>query len=771
MAQKSGTAANDTINPTNTGSTWVASSNSSSDIVYGLAGNDTINYSNSTANLDLIGGDGADTITGGTGNDIIWGDTGSATASAGGGADSLSGGAGSDIIWGGEGNDTLSGGAGDDNLDGGLGDDKLTGGAGADYFSVSAGTDTITDLGTGADILYVASGATTNATVKGAWTVDSQTSNDGTANLSTAGFAVDLSLASGTSGFAVTSTGNKANIITGSGLDDTLIGGSGADTLVGNAGNDSLSGGLGNDTLTGGTGNDTFNVSSGTDTITDLSDGADILKVSTSATANATISTAWIATANTANNGTANITSNGLSVDFSAVTSGNNGFKVTNTGSATTLTGSLNNDSLTGGTGIDTLLGGLGDDTLVGGAGDDILTGGAGIDTFTVDAGTNTITDLGAGGSDILNVSATTTVNATLSNAWTATSATTNNGTVNISTNGFAVGLRQVTNGNNGFNITNIGVGAVLTGTIFSDTLTGGNGDDFINGGGGSNNVLTGGAGNDTFTINTGTATINDLGNGNDILAVSSGASVNAALYAAWVADNNTFNKDTVNLTTNGFDTNVSMAKTGTGYKGFSITNTSVNGANLTGSGLADSLTGGTGKDSLSGGAGIDTIVGGKGADILTGGINKDYFYFAAGDSGHIATTLDTIKDFTKGNGNVANGDTIVYTTHALSIGGSAATATAAQASINQSTGVANFATGSGTTLPDAIGDIAARFTAATNTAGEFAFFRVNGTNSEYLFISDGVAGVTTNDELILLTGLTSVNSIDTTGGNLTILS
>ena len=674
MAQKSGTAANDTINPTNTGSTWVASSNSSSDIVYGLAGNDTINYSNSTANLDLIGGDGADTITGGTGNDIIWGDTGSATASAGGGADSLSGGAGSDIIWGGEGNDTLSGGAGDDNLDGGLGDDNLTGGAGADYFSVSAGTDTITDLGTGADILYVASGATTNATVKGAWTVDSQTSNDGTANLSTAGFAVDLSLASGTSGFAVTSTGNKANTITGSGLDDTLIGGSGADTLVGNAGNDSLSGGLGNDTLTGGTG-------------------------------------------------------------------------------------------------IDTLLGGLGDDTLVGGAGDDILTGGAGIDTFTVDAGTDTITDLGAGGSDILNVSATATVNATLSNAWTATSATTNNGTVNISTNGFAVGLHSVTNGNNGFNITNIGVGAVLTGTIFTDTLTGGNGDDFINGGGGSNNVLTGGAGNDTFTINTGTATINDLGNGNDILAVSSGASVNAALYAAWVADNNTFNKDTVNLTTNGFDTDVSMAKTGTGYKGFSITNTSVNGANLTGSGLADSLTGGTGKDSLSGGAGIDTIVGGKGADILTGGINKDYFYFAAGDSGHIATTLDTIKDFTKGNGNVANGDTIVYTTHALSIGGSAATATAAQASINQSTGVANFATGSGTTLPDAIGDIAARFTAATNTAGEFAFFKVNGANSEYLFISDGVAGVTTNDELILLTGLTSVNSIDTTGGNLTILS
>ena len=53
----------------------------------------------------------------------------------------------------------------------------------------------------------------------------------------------------------------------------------------------------------------------------------------------------------------------------------------------------------------------------MGGAGDDILTGGAGIDTFTIDAGTDTITDLGAGGSDILNVSATTTVNATLSNA------------------------------------------------------------------------------------------------------------------------------------------------------------------------------------------------------------------------------------------------------------------------------------------------------------------------------------------------------------------
>ena len=65
--------------------------------------------------------------------------------------------------------------------------------------------------------------------------------------------------------------------------------------------------------------------------------------------------------------------------------------------------------------------------------------------------------------------------------------------------------------------------------------------------------------------------------------------------------------------------------------------------------------------------------------------------------------------------------------------------------------------------------DIAASFTAATNTAGEFAFFKVNGSGDYYLFISDGTAGATANDDVIQLVGINSIGSIDLTGGNLTI--
>lgn len=93
------------------------------------------------------------------------------------------------------------------------------------------------------------------------------------------------------------------------------------------------------------------------------------------------------------------------------------------------------------------------------------------------------------------------------------------------------------------------------------------------------------------------------------------------------------------------------------------------------------------------------------------------------------------------------------------------------EVSINQSTGVATFALGSGTSLSDALNDIAARFTASADTAGEFASFKVNNTDSYYMFMSDGVQGLTPNDVVTQLTGVTSIGSINPLGGNLTITS
>ena len=116
-------------------------------------------------------------------------------------------------------------------------------------------------------------------------------------------------------------------------------------------------------------------------------------------------------------------------------------------------------------------------------------------------------------------------------------------------------------------------------------------------------------------------------------------------------------------------------------------------------------------------------MIGGKGQDNLTGGAGRDTFTFAAGDDGITAATLDKILDYAKGA--VGTGDLIDYSTN-LTKGGNANIATASQASINQSTGIATFANGSGTTLADALNDITARFTAAADTAGEFACFKIN---------------------------------------------
>ncbi|MEI8208843.1 MAG: NF038122 family metalloprotease [Methylococcales bacterium] len=273
----------------------------------------------------------------------------------------------------------------------------------------------------------------------------------------------------------------------------TISGTTGADTLQDTT--------KSNASLTGGLGIDTFMVS-GKASITDLGNGgADVLTVAAGGTANATINTAWIASAGTSNNGTATITTAGLDVNLAAVTSGINGFKVTDTGVATTLTGSALND---------TLIGGTGNDTLAGGLGVNILTGGAGLDTFSI-TGTDTITDLGNGGADVLTIAAGATAIASINTAWTATVASANNGTANITTSGLAVNLSAITTGTNGFKVTDTGVATTLTGSGLNDILTGGTGKDTLIGGNGNdiligglgNDTLTGGAGSDYFVFNT----------------------------------------------------------------------------------------------------------------------------------------------------------------------------------------------------------------------------------------------------------------------------
>ena len=426
---------------------------------------------------------------------------------------------------------------------------------------------------------------------------------------------VTASLATGTGSnsggrFSATFTFSGIDNLIGSQFGDSLTGDAGANVLYGQGGNDILDGGLGNDTLygglgddtlTGGAGSDTFYVDSGSDTITDLGVGnvADVLIVSSGATATATATGNFTATSGTVNAGTASINASGHTVDLTTVT-GTNGWTITNSGSAATLTGSTFSDSITGGASSDLIIGGDGNDTITGGAGNDTLTGGAGSDTFNVDSSTDTITDLGAGGvADILVVSANNAkAIATITGTFVPTSATSNSGTASINANGNTVDLTAVT-GTNGWTITNSGAAASISGSTAADTITGGTGNDSLVGGAG-NDSLVGGAGNDTLNSGAGNDTL-VAGVGDDTYIVDAvtdvvieGSNAGVDLVQSSVSYTLPINVEKLTLM------DVASAVSGTGNN---LNNT------IVGNSYANTLDGGTGADTLDGGAGNDTYI------------------------------------------------------------------------------------------------------------------------------------------------------------------
>ncbi|MGN5081365.1 DUF5801 repeats-in-toxin domain-containing protein [Aeromonas sp. 31P] len=180
--------------------------------------------------------------------------------------------------------------------------------------------------------------------------------------------------------------------LTGSYLDEILIGGAGTDTLNGNAGNDILLGGAGNDSLNGGEGNDILVGGAGNDT---LNGGA--------------------------GNDTASYidSTTGVTVTVNGNNQATGGAGTDSLSNMENLVGSMFNDSLTGDgnanvlsglAGSDILSGGGGDDLLLGGADGDTLTGGGGKDTFKWGAGDiggmDVIKDFTTGtGGDVLDIS------------------------------------------------------------------------------------------------------------------------------------------------------------------------------------------------------------------------------------------------------------------------------------------------------------------------------------------------------------------------------
>ena len=707
------TAGNDTITA---GSTYAGNTISTSldYIVNGDNNGDTINFAKSTA---------ANYLSGGTGNDLITGSkTGINTLFTGGGNDTLIGGNGNgdQLTVNGTGNNTLTDGNGNGDIISvnAAGNNTITVGNGKDSIFISAaGNDTVT-VGTGADLINIAGGSTTSITNlgQGSDTLDVVAGSTAIATISSKGYTATA--ASENLGTAtLTTSGHAVNlsaITTGNGF--TILDSKGKTSLTGTASAaDTITGAAG-DTITGGTGADTFNIITGVETVKNLGNGADTLVVSSGATVNATVTAAWTATSASVNNGTATLTTSGYGVNLSAITTGK-GFAITDSKGHATLIGTASgNDSITGATG-------------------DTITVGSGADLLTI-KGIETITNLGMG-NDTLVVSAGATATATIvSSGWTATATSMNSGKATLDTAGHTVNLSAITKGS-GFTIDDSVGGTTLTGTASAaDTIIGAAGD-----------TLTGGTGADHFMVY-GTETITDLGKGADSLIVESGATVTATVTANWTATSATVNHGTATIVTAGYTVNLAAA---TKADGFTIENTGGGAAKLTAS------------------AGNDTIIAGTGADSIVGGKGTDTFEYSAGHSTYSAH--DTITGFSKGT----TGDIIQYSS-ALTIGGSNVAATATDASINATTGVASFATGEGKTLSTAVTDIVNAFVDhGGDKAGDFAFFQVNKTGPEYLFISDGLntsgAGADHGSTLIQLVGVTSVNGITLSGDHLSIAS
>lgn len=576
---------------------------------------------------------------------------------------------------------------------------------------------------------------------------------------------------------------------TGTNNDDTLVGGAGADTLIGGGGNDNITGGAGADELFGGDGDDNFFVNAGNevvpgesydggngfDTVFVLADAdftgvttftsierivlADDVDVVFDAAALSGDTIAIDGTGNTANLETVivNGTNSGEVINLAGITPNAStvvGITINGFGGDDTIIGTAGNDTIIGGDGNDVIWGGLGNDSIDGGLGDDIfvvsgsdqtagdtIIGGGGADEIHM------FVDIGALApivaefdfdniSDVLLIRPT---GDTIQNRTVTFSTITENivQTVVLNANNLTTGALLVTNNaassTTTFNITGGDANDQLIGSDGDDTLSGGGGDDTIFGGAG-NDIITPGAGFDIVNAGAGSNIVNDAGDGRDIITHDT-------------------NGATVVINVTGTSTvDVSASQTGATVNSAANVNTVARGGNssaditFNGNTGNDSFIGGAGNDTLSGGGGNDTLDGGAGQDRLTGGDGADVFRFAFGQSDF--NNPDVITDFGTGD-TIDVGDPLVK--FSIDVDPGAGNGNEIQNGIviqgvSNLNDFLNIASQSGTTRGTAIWS--------------------DGTDA-WMFVSDGVSGLSSNDLLIQLLGFTSVSDFTITGGDI----
>ncbi|HEX5377645.1 MAG TPA: calcium-binding protein [Phenylobacterium sp.] len=563
--------------------------------------------------MEIFGGGANDTLIGSTDSDIVF---------AGGGDDLVDGGDGSDALRGQGGNDTLIGGNGDDLLYGNAGDDLLDGGSGSDrvgYFSgafagvtvdlnlqgqaqnTGQGMDTLANVenvsGTAyGDVLTGDSNAnwlwgSGDVGIVGNDTIFAGGGDDlvqvsigdhrldGGAGVDTLSFDGNGSPAI-TAGVSVAlwaqggsqATGEGSMTITGF---ENLSGYQFADTFVGDGGNNVLAGHLGDDNLVGFGGDDLL-----------LGDGA-------------------------------------IGIDGSG--SSGSIVVIQDFGAANGLPGG--NDTLNGGAGADTLIGGGGADALRGGTGDDLVVGDDGVDDVRGQDGNDTLQ--GGSGSDFLNGGLgddSMDGGAGLDRAAFFTDAVTGV-TVDLNLQGVAQNTGQ------GWD-TLVSIENV-SGTPFSDVITGDGGSNWLWGSGQDTTV-----GNDTIFA----------GGGDDLVQVAIGDHV---LDGGSGVDTLSFNGNGDPVFVAGVVASLAAqgAPQATGQGLMTITGFE----NLTGYNFADTLTGDSGSNMLAGGLGSDILGGGDGNDILLGDGQIAFVNTADGGAGAITVT----GDLAQANGVVGGDDTL----------------------------------------------------------------------------------------------------------------
>jgi len=585
----------------------------------------------------IVGNGGGDTLNGGAGNDTLTeaGKTGNNTLISGGGTTT-----GTDVLIGGLGNDTLIAGVG----------------ATAAIAKFVGDTNAVTMTGgLGNDTYYVNySKVAINEAVNALYTSDTVISTVSYALNDASSAGVDNMIIHNTNTTGISVTGNAQNntisvdLTTGFTANNTLIGGNGADTLTGGAGNDKLYDSTsatvadviasGHNTMTGGAGNDTFYVTNSNDIIVGNATSlvSSIVSYDLSANASGGI-TQLTLTGTAAVNATAN-----NSGDILIGNSGNN-----------TLTGGSGDDTLTdilGGNNI--LIGGLGANTLKAGVGNDTLydssdkntsnssisslTGGAGNDTYYVTNTSDTITELSAGGTDVVSTIVNYTLSAQIENLILA---------------GSSAVIGQGNTLNNAITVANTS-NDTLIGDAGVDTLKGGTGNDTLISGlvsdtaaDTSADLLAGGFGNDTYVINSTSDVITEATSaGTDLVFVNVSANGTPAVVGTYLLAANVEN---MVLGTTGGTAVLNNSGVGSGIDATTAAGNvsdvaSTNAINATGNVLDNYIAGNAGANIIYGGSGADHLYGGAGNDTLYDGISATVAdIFPANTSAAFFNTMD----------------------------------------------------------------------------------------------------------------------------------